>query len=74
MINTWATRVSATVFNKYKYLSNPTVTPADAIITAEGNLITEIKGHLPHRLQEYYLSEITRLSTMFSDTAATPKI
>ena len=51
MINTRATRVLATVFHKHKYLSNPTATPADAVIAASGNLITAIKGHLPHRLQ-----------------------
>ena len=43
MINTRATRVSATVFHKHKYISNPTATPADAIIAVAGNLITEIK-------------------------------
>ena len=50
MINTRATRVSATVFHKHKCLSNPTATLADSIITAAGNRITEIKGHLTHRL------------------------
>ena len=52
MINTRATRVSATVFHKHKYLSNPTATPADAIIAAAGNIIKAIKGHLPH-LERY---------------------
>ena len=51
MINTRATRVSATVFHKHKYFPNPTATPADAIIVTAGNLITAIKGPLPHRLQ-----------------------
>ena len=74
MINTGATRVSATVFYKHKYLSNPTATPANAIISAAGNLITAIKGHLPHCLQESHFSELTRLSTIFYDSAATPQI
>ena len=51
IINTQATRVSAIVFHKHKYLSNLTATPADVIIAAAGNLITILKGHLPHRLQ-----------------------
>ena len=51
IINTRTTRVSATIFHKHKYLSNPTATPANAIIAAAGNLITAIKGHLLHRLQ-----------------------
>ena len=74
MINTRSTRVSATIFFKHKYLSNPTATPDDAIIAAAGNLVTAIKGHLPHRLQESHFSELTRLSTIFSDAAATPQI
>ena len=74
MINTRATRVSATVFYKHTYISNPNVTLADAIIAAAGNLITAIKCHMPHLLQESPLSELTRLSTIFSDAAATPEI
>ena len=74
MINTWATQVSATVSHKHKYLSNPTATRANAIIYAAGNLITTIKGHLPHRLQESHFSELTRLNTIFSDAAATSQI
>ena len=74
IINTRSTRVSETVFHKHKYLSNPTATPADAIISAAGNLITAIKSHLPHRLQESHFSELTRLSTIFSDAATTPQI
>ena len=72
MINTQATRVSATVFHKHKYISDPTATSADAIIAAAGNLITTIKGHLPHCLQESHFSELMRLSTIFSDAAAPP--
>ena len=74
MINTRATRVSSTVFHKHKHISNPTATWADTIIATTGNLITAIKGHLPHCLQEYQFSELRRLSTIFSDTANTPQI
>ena len=51
MINTQATQVSSTVFHKHKYISNPTATPADVIISAAENLLTAIKVHIPHRLQ-----------------------
>ena len=51
MINTRATRVSATVFNKHKYISNPTATPVDVIIESAENLIIAIKSHMPHHLQ-----------------------
>ena len=74
MINIRETRVLATVSNKYKYLSNPTATPSDVIIAAAGNLITAIKGHLPHRLQESHYSELTRLITIFTDAEANPQI
>ena len=53
---------------------NPTATPDDAIIAAAVKLITAIKGNLPHRLQESQFSELMRLSTIFSDTAATLQI
>ena len=55
MINIRATRVSATILHKHKYISNPTATPANVIIAAAGNLITAIKGQLPHRLQNHIL-------------------
>ena len=74
MINTRATRVSATVFYKHKYLSNPTDTPDFSIISVAGNIITAIKGHLTHHIQESHFSELTRLSTIFSDSATTPQI
>ena len=74
IINTRATRVLTTVFHKHNYLSNPTATLADAIIAAAGNLITAIKVHLPHSLQESHHSELTRLSTIFSDATATHQI
>ena len=74
IINTRATQVSAILFHKHKYLSNPTATPADAIIFAAGNLITVIKGHLTHCLLESHFNELMRLSTIFSDAAATPQI
>ena len=65
--------MSETVFHKHKYLSNLIATPADAIIAAAGNLISAIKVHIPHRLQESHYSELTRLSTIFSNAAVTPK-
>ena len=74
MINTPETRVSGTVFHQHKYILNPTVTLSNDIISAAWNLITAIKGHLPHCPQEYHLSELTRLSTIFYNVSATPQI
>ena len=39
-----ATRIPATIFHKHKYLSNPTVTPADAVIAAIENLTATLKN------------------------------
>ena len=44
MLNARATRVSATVFHKHKYISNPNVTPAYAVISVAGNLTSALKG------------------------------
>ena len=62
MINTRATRVSATVFHKHKYISNPNVTPADTVIAAAGNLASALKGTMPTCLQQSPLADLTRLS------------
>jgi len=41
------TRVCSTVFFKYKYLTMPTITPADALIRAADNLTDAITGIVP---------------------------
>ena len=46
MLNTRAARVSSTVFHKHKYISNPNVIPADAVIAAAGNLALVLKGEI----------------------------
>ena len=46
MLNTRAIRVSATLFHKHKYISNPNVIPADAVIAAAGNLALVLKGEI----------------------------
>ncbi len=40
-------RVSGTVFFRHKYLTMPTITPADALIKAAENLVDVILGQLP---------------------------
>ena len=68
MINTRATRLSANVFHKHKCISNLTVTPSDAVVTAAKNLAKVLKRKLPDYLQESLLAKLTRLSRLFSDT------
>ena len=41
------TRVCDTVFFKHKYLTMPTITPADALIKAADNLVDAISGVIP---------------------------
>ena len=72
MLNICATRVSETVFNKHKYISNPNVTPADAVIAAAGNLDSALKGKIPASLQKSPLADLMRLSEIFSETASSP--
>ena len=48
MQQTRATRVSATVFHKHKYISNPTVIPVDAVIAASRNFASTLKGKMIH--------------------------
>jgi hypothetical protein len=40
-------RISGTVFFRHKYLTMPTITPADALIKAADNLVNIISGQLP---------------------------
>ena len=66
-----ATRIPATIFHKHKYISNPTVTLADAVITAIENLTATLKKTIPRHLHVSALNELTRLSTILSDTTDT---
>ena len=45
--DTKSARTSNTVFFKHKYLTMLTVTPADALMTAVGNLCEAIDGRIP---------------------------
>ncbi len=47
IFDTRHTRVCDTVFFKHKYLMMPTITPADALIQAAGNLVDAISGVTP---------------------------
>ena len=69
MVYTRATRISATIFHKYKYISNPTVTPADKVIVTTKNLVAALKGKMPDCLHEYPLAKLTSRSRIFSNAA-----
>ena len=72
MINTRTVRISNTVFHKHKYISNPSVTPDDAVIASAQNLAAALKSKMPQYLQESPFSELSLLSKIFSDAAAVP--
>ena len=50
MKDTRATRILATIFHKYKYITNPGVTPEDRIMTTEGKLAADLKGGMANHL------------------------
>eukprot|EP00804_Cyclotella_cryptica_P004404 CCRYP_006820-RA/>CCRYP_006820-RA protein AED:0.33 eAED:0.33 QI:0/0/0/1/0/0/3/0/519 len=59
------TRISATVFFKHKYITNPTVTPADAIIAAATNLSHLLTNNLQaHHNNKVKQTDLTRLQIL----------
>eukprot|EP00804_Cyclotella_cryptica_P009053 CCRYP_003151-RA/>CCRYP_003151-RA protein AED:0.23 eAED:0.28 QI:0/0/0/1/0/0/3/0/973 len=59
------TRISATVFFKHKYITNPSVTPAGAIIAAAANLSHLLTNNLQaHHNNKVNQSDLTRLQIL----------
>ena len=58
------------VFFKHKYLTNPAVTPADAILAAVADLASQLRGHYTRQLGRDQLHDLTNLQAIFSDVAA----
>ena len=73
MINPHATRTSATVSHKHKYISNLTITPVETVIPTVNNLATALEGKMLHYLQESPLAKLTCPSKIFSDAVAVPE-
>jgi len=61
MKTTRALRISATIFHKYKHISNPAITPADRVIAATGALADLLKRNIPHSFSETSLTQLERL-------------
>ena len=72
MVGTPTTRVLAIMFHKHKYISNPSVTPADAVVAAAQHFAAALKGKMPRYLKEALLEELTHLSAIFFDASAAP--
>jgi G3E family GTPase len=69
-----ATHISATVFFKHKYITNPTVTPADAIIAATANLSHVLMSNTAAtHLNDLQLADITQLQKIIQVTPTSIK-
>eukprot|EP00804_Cyclotella_cryptica_P029865 CCRYP_010777-RA/>CCRYP_010777-RA protein AED:0.22 eAED:0.28 QI:0/0/0/1/1/1/4/0/696 len=67
---TRSTCIAAPVFFKHKYLTNPSMTPADALIAAAANLAHVIKHNAKaQHVGSKNLQDLQRLQQLFSDTA-----
>eukprot|EP00804_Cyclotella_cryptica_P024317 CCRYP_015305-RA/>CCRYP_015305-RA protein AED:0.21 eAED:0.21 QI:0/0/0/1/1/1/2/0/741 len=67
---TRSTRIAATVFFKHKYLTNPSMSPADALIAAAANLTHVIKHNAKaQHVGAKNLQDLQCLQQLFSDTA-----
>eukprot|EP00804_Cyclotella_cryptica_P020425 CCRYP_014405-RA/>CCRYP_014405-RA protein AED:0.11 eAED:0.09 QI:0/-1/0/1/-1/1/1/0/940 len=72
---TRSTRIAATVFFKHKYLTNPSVTPTDALIAAAANLAHIIKHNAKaQHVGTKNLQDLQRLQQLFSDAAKQPPV
>ena len=59
-------RSTDTVFLKHKHITNPTVTPVDAIVHAAKELTESLKGKVPRSLGETSLEELERVEKIFA--------
>eukprot|EP00804_Cyclotella_cryptica_P014910 CCRYP_000543-RA/>CCRYP_000543-RA protein AED:0.16 eAED:0.15 QI:0/0/0/1/0/0/2/0/870 len=70
---TRSTRIAATVFFKHKYLTNPSVTPTDALIAAAANLAHIIKHNAKaQHVGTKNLLDLQRLQQLFRVQTQTP--
>jgi hypothetical protein len=70
---TRTTRVSDTVFFKHKYLTNPSVTPADALIAAAQHMTAALRSNLPTSMGEGALEALQKLENIFANAATKHK-
>ena len=70
MKDTRATRISATVFHKHKYITSPDITPEDRVIAAAGKLENTPKGRLTPHLSETILDQLERIGTILKHERA----
>jgi hypothetical protein len=66
--DTNAKRGSESVVFKHKYITSPTVTPADAIVQAAKNLANALKGKIPPPLAKSGIDQLRALTGIFNAT------
>ena len=72
MKDTRATRISATVFHKHRYITNPSVTPEDRVMATAGKLAAELKGRMFTHISETDLQQLEQLGTILNQGWAHP--
>ena len=70
---TGAVRSTDTVFFKRKHITNPTVTPADAIVNAAKDLTAALKGNIPGSLGATSLDDLKQLEEIFAQKSKSYK-
>ena len=70
---TGAVRSTNTVFFKHKDITNPTVTPADAIVSAAKDLRAALKGKLPGSQGATSIDDLKQLEEIFAQKAKSYK-
>ena len=64
MEGTRSTIISATVFHKHKYITNPGVTPEKQVMASAGKLVDKLKGRMPPHLIKTTLTQLERIETI----------
>ena len=74
MQKTKVTQISGTVFFKHKYLSKPTITPANAVAAAAQDMAAALKGHMARHLGAEAFQHFDNLQNIFAKAANTNDI
>ena len=72
MKTTRALQISANVFQKHKYISNPVVTPSNRVLAAAGALFNLLKTNVPNFLTDTSLTQIERLGSILKPEVPVP--
>ena len=68
-IETGAVQGSKTMYFKHKYITSPTVTPADTIVQATKELVYALCGKTAPPLIQSGIDELINLSNIFAESA-----